>query len=546
MRIGNAIFVATFVAGFAVTEAAMPDDPDAVRPVRERAAVRAYGRRNESEKIQLLRKRAKRGDAEAQNKLGEEYRRGKLVALNETKAVEWFRRAAEQGYAEAQCNLGFMYHGGGGAPRDYAEAAKWYRRAAEQGNAWAQYEFGRMCGRGQGVPQDKTEAAKWYRRAAEQGFHRAQHPLALAYAKGDGVPQSYAEAAKWFRINAESESVLWFRSAAERGNPEACYDLCGMYDDRYQWGIPRNNAEAVEFLRRAAEGSAAANFNLGRIYDEGWGVPRDEAEAAKWYRRAAERGHAEAQFQLGQKFHNGEGVPQDDAEAVKWFRHAAEQGHFGAKCELGVAPGMGRGEITKHAEAQFALGEMHANGGGAQRENKRAAAKYYRLAAEQGHAQAQLNLGLAYAKGEGVQQDWLEAVKWVRLATEQMHSQICSEAQSALDRVADQIQVADGKEGESALMECAGVYVVSRPDDGLVKVGKTGDFRGRFTQIRSDCFSAGHPNVVPVVLFPVNENRGAVEERAHAKLREYRTAGEWFNCDADTAIRAVLDSLPQT
>ena len=44
MRIGNAIFVATFVAGFAVTEAVMIDNPDAVRPIREYALARAHGR----------------------------------------------------------------------------------------------------------------------------------------------------------------------------------------------------------------------------------------------------------------------------------------------------------------------------------------------------------------------------------------------------------------------------------------------------------------------------------------------------------------------
>ena len=44
MRIGNAILVATFVAGFAVTEAVMIDNPDAVRPIRERALAHVYGR----------------------------------------------------------------------------------------------------------------------------------------------------------------------------------------------------------------------------------------------------------------------------------------------------------------------------------------------------------------------------------------------------------------------------------------------------------------------------------------------------------------------
>ena len=47
------------------------------------------------------------------------------------------------------------------------------------------------------------------------------------------------------------------------------------------------------------------------------------------------------------------------------------------------------------------------------------AVRWYRLAAEQGHAYAQYNLGLMYRQGEGVPQDDAEAVRWYRLAAEQ-------------------------------------------------------------------------------------------------------------------------------
>ena len=44
------------------------------------------------------------------------------------------------------------------------------------------------------------------------------------------------------------------------------------------------------------------------------------------------------------------------------------------------------------------------------------AAKWYRLAAEQGNAWGQGNLGEAYAKGEGVPQDYIKAYAWLNLA----------------------------------------------------------------------------------------------------------------------------------
>ena len=47
------------------------------------------------------------------------------------------------------------------------------------------------------------------------------------------------------------------------------------------------------------------------------------------------------------------------------------------------------------------------------------AAKWYRLAAEQGFARAQHNLGLMYANGTGVPQDDVLAYAWLNLAVEQ-------------------------------------------------------------------------------------------------------------------------------
>ena len=76
-------------------------------------------------------------------------------------------------------------------------------------------------------------------------------------------------------------------------------------------------------------------------------------------------------------YDNGEGVPQDYKEAVKWYRLAAEQGH---------------------AKAQYNLGLMYDNGEGVPQDYKEAV-KWYRLAAEQGVASAQTNLGFMYYNG---------------------------------------------------------------------------------------------------------------------------------------------------
>lgn len=58
----------------------------------------------------------------------------------------------------------------------------------------------------------------------------------------------------------------------------------------------------------------------------------------------AEAGNPEGQFQMGIQYHQGQfGFPQDFFEAAKWYRKAAEQGHAGAQLYLGVFLAQGQG-----------------------------------------------------------------------------------------------------------------------------------------------------------------------------------------------------------
>ena len=61
------------------------------------------------------------------------------------------------------------------------------------------------------------------------------------------------------------------------------------------------------------------------------------------------------------------------------------------------------------------LGWMHDTGRGAPKDRK-TAVKWYKLAAEQGHAFAQGQLGLMYAWGRGVLKDYIYAHMWGNIA----------------------------------------------------------------------------------------------------------------------------------
>jgi len=120
----------------------------------------------------------------------------------------------------------------------------------------------------------------------------------------------------------------------------------------------------------------------------------------------------EANLDLGLAYYKGQGVTQDFGEAVKWFRKAADQGHAPAQSNLGVAYDKGEGVPQDYA----------------------AAVSWYRRAADQGEAGAQYNLGLMYEGGLGVPQDYGEAVEWFRQAADQGHPSAQSELGQMYDR----------------------------------------------------------------------------------------------------------------
>ena len=153
-------------------------------------------------------------------------------------------------------------------------------------------------------------------------------------------------------------------------------------------------SDQIDLQRRAKQGDASAQINLGVMYATGLGVPQDDAEAVRWFRLAAEQGHATGQYNLGFRYNAGQGVPQDDAESARWFRLAAEQGDASAQSALGFKYDIGEGVPQDYAEA----------------------VRWYRLAAEQGDASAQRGLGFNYATGQGAPQDDVSAHMWLNLA----------------------------------------------------------------------------------------------------------------------------------
>ena len=224
--------------------------------------------------IVTLTLKAKSGEAEAQNALGEAYYDGKGVTENLTEAVKWFTKAAEQENAKAQYNLGNCYYYGYGVYQYYGEAEKWYTKAAEQGCAEAQNSLGYYYEEN----HNPKKAVEWYTKAAEQGLPIAQCNLGVCYKYGNGVEKNLEETIKWY-------------------------------------------------TKAANQGYAQAQYYLGKAYDKGDGVEKNDSEAMKWYLKAIKNNSPEAAYYYGDMLLNGnkqKGITQNIPEGVKYLRKAAD------------------------------------------------------------------------------------------------------------------------------------------------------------------------------------------------------------------------------
>jgi len=192
----------------------------------------------------------------------------------------------------------------------------------------------------------------------------------------------------------------------------------------------KDYSKAFQEWKAAADaGQAEAQFDLGVLYAQGRGVQRDLTVAERWYRKAAEQGNAEAEFALGQMYSRGWGVPRDEADALRWFQMANSPDTDGPSTEWSVIEGYGVQQDQKqaaywyelaaqkgHAEAQYNLGRLYAEGKGGIPHDDEQAVRWVRAAASQGYPPAQARLGTRYASGLGIAQDTKRAYFWLTLA----------------------------------------------------------------------------------------------------------------------------------
>jgi len=120
-------------------------------------------------------------------------------------------------------------------------------------------------------PQTRAEMEKLLWTAAERDHPDAVYWLSHLYPNG-----------------TERDALLV--KAGELGSLEGQRDLGALYATG-DWTGPHDAVRAAEWYRRAAErGHPDAQYNLGFMYLLGEGVTSDAAEGLRWLRRAADQG----------------------------------------------------------------------------------------------------------------------------------------------------------------------------------------------------------------------------------------------------------------
>ena len=288
---------------------------------------------------------------------------------------------------------------------DFEQALSLMQKEAERGNGFAMHDVGKMILSGLGCEADEETAQEWFRKAYAAFYAKEktaknadyfQYRIGKLYSFGYGVEQDYGKAAKWYEKADES--------------PFALYSLGVLYH-RGQ-GVEQDEEKAFALFMKAATHStkpnAYAQYELGKMYQDGIGTAVSPGDSAQWYHKAyqgflrIEQNMADDKlyYRLGQMNLTGKGTEVNLSKAGKYFEKAAE---------------------LDNPDAMFGLGKLYLN---SEYENYDVskAVEHLLKAAKSRHSQAQYLLGKLFLTGEVVTKNTAYALRWLEESVAQENS----------------------------------------------------------------------------------------------------------------------------
>lgn len=150
-----------------------------------------------------------------------------------------------------------------------SDAANLYLKASMNGHLSAMVSYASQL-----VDTDERAAFVWFRAAAERGDPRAWAELGQLLARG-----------RYFEVNAIDAARCWKRAAQMGDNTgKSALGLCYIRG----FGVRQDPEKGVEIVRQVADvhNDVTAMKNLAWIYRHGKGVPKNFQEAEYWENRA--------------------------------------------------------------------------------------------------------------------------------------------------------------------------------------------------------------------------------------------------------------------
>ena len=155
------------------------------------------------EQIEAIRVRAMNGHHLEIVQWGQVLLDSVYMERDEKSAFEWFSIAANAGFGPGHNMVGRCHQFGWGCPQDYKKAAKAYAASAGAGDEWGRYNLGIMTMRGIGMQRDLKTALGLFRHAAMNNHAKSMNLYARFLEEGWETPQNQAEALEWYRRSAE-------------------------------------------------------------------------------------------------------------------------------------------------------------------------------------------------------------------------------------------------------------------------------------------------------------------------------------------------------
>jgi TPR repeat protein len=235
----------------------------------------------------ILQKLSNSGYPFAQYYLADGYASGLFSKGKEdyNQAFPLFVLAAKHGHAESGYRTALCYEFGWGCRKDPAKAVQFLRMAASKRHPGAMTRLGKACLSGDLGEKRYREGIKWLKLATEAAdtiYNAAPYALGCLYETGYGDDI----------FQDESYAAELFTQAADLGHPEANFRMGDAYEHG-KLNCPRDPALSVHFYTGAAErGHPGAMMGLCAWYMVGAEpvLEKDEEEAYEWARRAAELG----------------------------------------------------------------------------------------------------------------------------------------------------------------------------------------------------------------------------------------------------------------